>query len=134
MMSRQPTNNEYMDLYNQIVTEFPEIADTATLSQIKDDYITHIYGTSTEAKGCTVFFIVNKVLFELILYVCPEHRGNVRLPIQMIADMRNIAKEHNCTEIRTGSSLGHAEAMQKLYKRAGYTTTDIRMKLCVENC
>jgi hypothetical protein len=63
----------------------------------------------------------NKSLTEIIFYIRPENRGNIRLVKKYIDKIESIAKENNCVSVKIGANIGYNDAgFIKLLRHFGY--------------
>ena len=69
------------------------------------------------------FFGDDLFCFELLLYVTPEKRKSIRVPIRLINASTDWAREKGCKEFRPGSSVGIKSAkVEKLYNFMKFET------------
>mgnify|MGYP003644420833 FL=1 len=69
------------------------------------------------------FFGDDLFCFDLLLYVAPEKRKSVRVPIRLINASTDWAREKGCKEFRPGSSVGIKSAkVEKLYNFMKFET------------
>ena len=63
----------------------------------------------------------DKVLSELIFYIYPSYRGNLKLVRKYINKAERIARENSCTKIAIGANIGFKDdSFYKLLNRWGY--------------
>jgi len=66
-------------------------------------------------------FLGHKCLSELMFYIRPEDRGNIKLVRKYIHRAETIAKDRNCKHIKIGANIGYNDAgFIALLKRFGY--------------
>ena len=69
------------------------------------------------------FFGDDLFCFDLLLYVAPEKRKSIRVPIKLINASTDWAREKGCKEFRPGSSVGIKSAkVEKLYNFMKFET------------
>lgn len=67
-----------------------------------------------------------KCLSELMFYIRPEHRGDIRLVNKYIRDIERIAKDKNCKCVKVGANIGFKDqAFIKLLERKGYVVDTV---------
>lgn len=71
-----------------------------------------------------------KVLSELVMYIKPCYRGNLKLVKKYILRAESIAKESACSEIMIGGNIGYKDALfLTLLKRWGYADHTVSKRI-----
>lgn len=67
---------------------------------------------------------------EVLIYIKPEFRGDVRLAVKLIKWFEVIAKEKGCTSVSVGASIGYKDdSVLRLYKRLGYESSSLKKEI-----
>lgn len=62
-----------------------------------------------------------KCMAEVMFYILPEYRGDLRLVKKYITTAEQVAREKSCKSIRIGANIGYNDAsLLRLLKRWGY--------------
>ena len=66
-------------------------------------------------------FLGGKCLAELMFYIRPENRGNMKLVLKYLKNAESIALDKKCSCVKIGSNVGYKDsAFIELLKRLGY--------------
>jgi len=95
-----------------------------TLKQLRDSdklEALSIEGTGVFAYIITDDFLGGKSLAEIVFYIKPEFRGNLKLVLEYIKTVEEMAVIHDCVSVKIGGNIGYKDkSFIKLLKRHGY--------------
>jgi len=80
-----------------------------------------IKNTGVFAYVITDDFLGSDCLSEIVFYIKPEFRGDIKLVLRYIRTVEEIAKRKGCKSIKIGGNIGYKDqSFIKLLKRLGY--------------
>jgi hypothetical protein len=96
----------------RIIKKYQELNELKVLTIENTGIFAYVY--CPDFKG-------GKSLAEIMFYIRPENRGNIRLVKKYIDTIETTAKENNCVSVKIGANVGYNDAgFIKLLRHFGY--------------
>lgn len=110
--------------YDMVSKEFPNIGDKEVFYNLYKKGVLKFF--CIDLTGIFAYivndFAGTKGFCEVLFYIMPKFRGNLRLVRKYITKAEHLAKENGCGKILIGANIGNKDTtFIKLLKRWGYT-------------
>jgi len=85
-----------------------------------------IKNTGVFAYVITDDYLGGLCLSEVVFYIKPEFRGNLRLVLRYLKTIEDIARQHSCVSVKMGATIGYKnQSFINLLKRRGYVVDTV---------